>query len=91
MSTKPNAGLTPAARAALLDRVRSRKSNELPRDEAPSSAGLAAADLPGYSDIAFLRSVQSSLGLELPFYRLHDRMDGAHAMIGGTSRFTNAK
>lgn len=83
MSTKPNAGLTPAARAALLDRVRSRRSNDQPRDETPSSSSIAAADLPGYNDTAFLRSVQSSLGLELPFYRLHDSMDGAHASIGG--------
>lgn len=83
MSIKSPAGLTPAARDALLDRVRARSPAHQPRDEANVGSALTPADLPGFNEIEIIRSVQSALGLELPFYRLYDTKDGAHATIAG--------
>lgn len=85
MTGKPHAGLTPAARAALLDRVRARKPLAPDHAEPPHASTLRAADLPGFNEIEIIRSVQSSLGLDSPFYRLHDSMRGARAVIGGRS------
>jgi len=85
LTGKPNAGLTPAARAALLDRVRARKPLAADQGEPPHASVLRAADLPGFNEIEIIRSVQSSLGLDTPFYRLHDSVQGARATIEGRS------
>lgn len=85
MTGKPHAGLTPAARAALLDRVRARKPLAPDHGTPPHASTLRAADLPGFNEIEIIRSVQSSLGLDSPFYRLHDSMQGARAVIDGRS------
>ncbi len=85
MTGKPNAGLTPAARAALLDRVRARKPLAADHGAPPHPSVLRAADLPGFNEIEIIRSVQSSLGLDIPFYRLHDSVEGARATIDGRS------
>lgn len=85
MTGKPNAGLTPAARAALLDRVRARRPLASAPDEPPHSSALRAADLPGFNEIEILRSVRSALALDLPFYRVHESVRGARAVIDGRS------
>jgi 8-amino-7-oxononanoate synthase len=81
---KPEPGLSPEARKALLDRVSSRQTAVMTAaPEAPPKSSLRAADLDGYSEMRMIRSVQEGLGLETPYYRLHDHMDGARASIAG--------
>ncbi|TCZ64525.1 aminotransferase class I/II-fold pyridoxal phosphate-dependent enzyme [Roseicella aquatilis] len=78
----PGAGLSAAARAALLQRLTRRGGASAP-EAAAESPGRDLSTLPGLRDIEMVREAGAALGLESPYFRPHDGVAGAHSVIGG--------
>jgi len=79
------------AREQMLERVASLQEAE--RSRTVAGAELRASDrqftdfgtLPGYDELRFQRSIGDKIGLENPYFRLHDGLAGARTEIGGRS------
>jgi 8-amino-7-oxononanoate synthase len=71
-------GLSGAAKARLLARLSTRSA-------ASASERPDAAELTGARDVEMVAAVADHLGIADPFFRLHDRIAGAEAIIDGRS------
>jgi len=77
-----DAGLTSAARDALLQRLG--KGAAAPQaPAAPVGPGRDLATLPGAGDLARLRAAAAALGFENPYFRAHDGIAGGRTAIAG--------
>lgn len=90
MTEKPAPSrLSPAERAALIASVRAAparvetKPAPAPAAEVVSRRRLSFATLPGSDTIRAQRAVGAMLGLDNPFYRLHEARAGARSVIDG--------
>ena len=73
--------LDPAARAALLTRMRGR-----PVEPPPAAAPVydtSFATLPGYDELTMIRATGEALGIASPFFRPHEGCAGALTRIDG--------
>lgn len=81
-------GLSAAARAALLQRLAKRRSEEAGAGTAapaaaPVTPGRDLSTLPGAAEIEMVREAGAALGLESPYFRPHEGVAGARTVIGG--------
>jgi len=78
-------GLTAQAKARLLEKL---SSAAQPRAAAPPPAArrgacrLDISELQGYRDLRTLEAAREYLGIENPFFRVHDGIAGAETVIG---------
>lgn len=80
--TTQSFGLSAASRAALLQRLASRRGDDAA--VAPDAGtGRDLSTLPGAADIDMVREAGAALGLENPFFRPHEGIAGARTVIGG--------
>jgi 8-amino-7-oxononanoate synthase len=77
-------GLSPQAKARLLQRVSAAAPRRAP-SATPSGTGgrLAAAELAGAKEIRMIREAAEFLGIADPFFRIHDGIAGAETVIDG--------
>lgn len=77
-------GLSATARAALLQRLSKRRGEEAPAaTPAPAeSPGRELRTLPGARDLELMREAGEALGIENPYFRVHEGIAGAHTTIG---------
>jgi 8-amino-7-oxononanoate synthase len=83
-------GLSPEARARLVERLSSRSrhdDSEVPRPAALPDR-LDPAQLDGYRDIRMIETAAEHLGIADPYFRVHDGIAGAETVIDG-SRISN--
>lgn len=80
------------ARERLLSRVealrQADKPRPTPRPEAPAAPVSNATDfstLPGYAELRMQRAVADMVGIDSPFFRVHDARAGASTLIDGQS------
>ncbi len=74
-------------REALLARVNRRKASAPATRTAPPAVAVPASatdftTLPGYKEVQMQRSFADMLGMENPFFRVHERRAGADTLIG---------
>lgn len=87
--TKESA-LSGRAREHLFSRVASMRNveNAAPRPETPEAKGLQSrftdfSTLPGYDELRLQRTVAERMGIENPFFRVHDGRIGARTQMNG--------
>lgn len=88
--TRKSAFLAGNARERLLSRVEALRHAEKPR-ALPSEGGAAAAasnttdfsTLPGYAELRMQRAVADMIGIESPFFRVHEARASASTQIAG--------
>jgi 8-amino-7-oxononanoate synthase len=76
-------GLSAQAKARLLERLSSPRRAAAPRpvgDEAP--ARLDVSTLEGFKEIRMIREAAEYLGIDDPFFRVHEGVAGAETVIG---------
>jgi len=56
------------------------------RADAPAADPTDFATLPGFEDLRMQRAVAARLGMDNPYFRLHDGRAGAHTLIGNRER-----
>ena len=84
MSSRRQSGLSPSAREALLGVVSRLKMSQPAADLAsPFESMTDFTTLPGFRELKLQRSMADLVGIENPFFRLHDQRAGATTVIGG--------
>ncbi len=77
-------------RKVLFAHVEAREAARKPNRRAPNRTGAESGannftDLPAYADLQLQKSVGQALGLENPFYRVHDGRAASTTLIAGQS------
>lgn len=87
MAKKP--GLDTSARGRLLSRVQTMRQADKSRDAAEAALRARRATftdfsmLPGYEEIRMQRAFGEKLGIENPYFKMHDGLASARTSIGG--------
>ena len=87
--TESPRGLSKEARASLLARVQTgnsapaRQPEPLPPQGRDRSGAVDFTTLPGFDELRFQRSVADLIGIESPFFRVHETRAGATTRIDG--------
>jgi 8-amino-7-oxononanoate synthase len=85
-------GLSPLAKARLLEKVTAAAPRRAADPTAPGAGGrpgrLAVAELDGAKDIRMIREAAEFLGIADPFFRVHEGVAGAETVIDG-KRYVN--
>lgn len=88
--TRKSPNLGEQARERLLSRVEALRQAEKPRTPQRPRGAVASiskntdfSTLPGYAELRMQRSVVDMVGIDSPFFRLHDARAGASTEIGG--------
>jgi hypothetical protein len=78
------------ARERLLSRVEALRQSDKPRPTtrvaapaAPVSNATDFSTLPGYAELRMQRAVADMVGIDSPFFRVHDARAGASTLIDG--------
>jgi 8-amino-7-oxononanoate synthase len=85
-----NQGLSSSDRASLLQRLTGHARGEPRAQAAPQSLSKLddLSDLESYDQFKIIRSIAGMLGIDDPYFRVHDGIAGAETSIGG-KRFIN--
>ncbi len=74
------------ARARLFNRIRNMQAELPPLQKAAAGKNSGDTDfrtLPGYDEFLIQREIGGKLGIDNPYFRMHDARSGARAEIGG--------
>ena len=82
-------GLSAQAKARLLEKLSSAASarptanrRRAGDDRIPSTSRLDASELDGFQEIRMIREAAEFLGIDDPFFRVHEGIAGAETLIG---------